>query len=97
MRGFARYVAHINPQTAVPRIGILPPLKRARPFIYCDAEINALLIAALALPPANGLRRPTLHRTVAHIRHCRAVVFDGPHLVTARLTSSFSANSASPE
>jgi hypothetical protein len=39
----------------------LPPLKRARPYVYSDAEIDALLAAALALPPANGLRRWTYH------------------------------------
>lgn len=61
VRGFARHVANINPQTEVPPVGILPPLKRARPYVYCDEEINALLMAALALPPANGLRRWTYH------------------------------------
>jgi integrase len=39
----------------------LPPLKRAKPYIYNDAEIVGLLAAALALPPANGLRRWTYH------------------------------------
>ena len=39
----------------------MPPLKRARPYVYSDAEIDALLAAALALPPANGLRRWTYH------------------------------------
>ena len=61
MRGFARHVTNIDPETEVPRAGILPPLKRAKPYIYSDAEIEALLKAALALPPANGLRRWTYH------------------------------------
>lgn len=56
VRGFARHVANINPRTEVPPVGILPSLKRARPYIYSEAEINALLTAALALPPANALR-----------------------------------------
>ena len=56
VRGFARHIAHIEPQTEVPPAGILPPLKRAKPYVYSDAEINALLAAALALPPANGPR-----------------------------------------
>jgi len=60
-RGFARHVANIDPETEVPPPGILPPLKRARPHIYSDAEVSALLAAALALPPANGLRRWTYH------------------------------------
>ena len=58
---FARHVANIDPKTEVPPAGILPRLKRAKPYVYSDAEINALLAAALALPPANGLRRWTYH------------------------------------
>ncbi|MGY3619161.1 hypothetical protein [Bradyrhizobium sp. USDA 10063] len=50
VRGFARHVANINPETEVPRAGILPSLKRAKPYVYSDAEIEALLKAALALP-----------------------------------------------
>ena len=61
VRGFARHVANIDPETEVPRVGILPPLKRAKPYVYSDAEIEALLKAALALPPASGLRRWTYH------------------------------------
>jgi len=61
VRGFARHVANIDPGTEVPRAGILPPLKRAKPYVYSDAEIEALLKAALALPPVNGLRRWTYH------------------------------------
>lgn len=61
VRGFARYVTSINQKTEVPPAGILPPLKRAKPYVYSDAEINSLLAAALALPPANGLRRWTYH------------------------------------
>jgi integrase len=61
VRGFARHIANIDPKTEVPPAGILPRLKRARPYVYSDAEINALLVAALALPPADGLRRWTYH------------------------------------
>jgi integrase len=61
VRGFARHVASLNPKTEVPPPGILPPLKRAKPYVYSEAEINALLAAALALPPADGLRRWTYH------------------------------------
>jgi integrase len=61
VRGFARHVVSIDPGTQVPRAGILPRLKRAKPYIYSDAEIEALLKAALALPPANGLQRWTYH------------------------------------
>jgi integrase len=40
---------------------MLPGWKRAKPYVYSDAEIDALLAAALALPPENGLRRWTYH------------------------------------
>ena len=61
VRGFARHVANIDPEKEVPGVGILPPLKRAKPYVYSDAEIRALLKAALALPPASGLRRWTYY------------------------------------
>ncbi len=64
VRCFVRHVANIDPETEVPPAGILPPLKRAKPYVYSDAEIDALLAAALALPPANGLRRWTYHYLV---------------------------------
>ena len=61
VRGFALHVANFDQETEVPPAGILPRLKRAKPYLYNDAEINALLAAALALPPTNGLRRWTYH------------------------------------
>ena len=61
VRGFARHVANFDPNTEVPPAGILPGFKRAKPHIYSDKEIDALLAAALALPPKNGLRRWTYH------------------------------------
>jgi integrase len=61
VRGFARHVANFNPSTEVPPVGILPGWKRAKPYIYSDVEIDALLKAALALPPKDGLRRWTYH------------------------------------
>jgi integrase len=61
VRRFARHVASIDLETEVPPAGILPRLKRAKPHVYSDAEINALLAAALGLPPADGLRRWTYH------------------------------------
>jgi integrase len=59
VRGFARHVANFDPKTEVPAADMLPGLRRAKPYIYSDAEIDALLAAALALPPVNGLRRWT--------------------------------------
>lgn len=61
VRGFARHIAGIDPRTEVPPLGILPNPKRAKPYIYSDTEVNALLAAALALPPEGALRRWTYH------------------------------------
>ena len=61
VRGFARHVANFDPRTEAPPVGMLPGLKRAKPYVYSDAEIDALLTAALALPPEDGLRRWTYH------------------------------------
>ena len=61
VRGFARHVANFDPRTEVPPVGMLPGWKRAKPYVYSDAEIDALLKAALALPPEDGLRRWTYH------------------------------------
>ncbi|MFB6421582.1 tyrosine-type recombinase/integrase [Bradyrhizobium tunisiense] len=61
MRGFPRHVANFDPRTEVPPISMLPGWKRAKPYVYSDAEIDAFLTAALALPPADGLRRWTYH------------------------------------
>jgi integrase len=61
VRGFARHLTNIDPQTETPPAGMLPGLKRAKPYIYSDAEIDRLLAAAQALPPADGLRRWTYH------------------------------------
>jgi integrase len=61
VRGFARHVANLDPGTQVPPVGILPGLKRAKPYVYSDVEISTLLAAALALPPEGGLRRWTYY------------------------------------
>ena len=61
VRGFARHIASIDPTTEVPPSGMLPRLKRAKPYVYSDAEVKALLAAALSLPPAGALRCWTYH------------------------------------
>jgi integrase len=59
-RGFGTF-SIIEPKTEVPPAGMLPGLRRAKPYVYSDAEIDALLAAALALRPEDGLRRWTYH------------------------------------
>jgi integrase len=52
VRGFARYLATIDPQTDVPSKDLLPaPGARVAPYIYSDAEIAALMAAARTLRP----------------------------------------------
>jgi integrase/recombinase XerD len=51
VRGFARFLAGIDPATEVPPLGLLPLRKHWRPpFIYSSADIAALLQAAVNLP-----------------------------------------------
>jgi|TARA_R110000868_G_scaffold196864_7_gene442922 integrase len=61
VRGFARHVQALEIRTEVPPVGLLPYSGSAKPYIYSDIEIQALLEAALALKPANKLRRWTYH------------------------------------
>ena len=43
-RGFARHMAGIDPRTQIPPLGLLPYRQRWRPpFIYSDADIQALM------------------------------------------------------
>jgi integrase len=58
VRGFARFLAGIDPATEVPPRGLLPYRKRWRPpFIYSSTDIAALLHAAAGL--ASPLRAAT--------------------------------------
>ena len=97
VRGFARHVANFDPRTETPPVGMLPGWKRAKPYVYSDAEIDALLAAALALPPADGLRRWTYHTlfgliAVSGMRISEAMGLEGDDvdldagMLTVRLT-----------
>lgn len=56
VRTFARHRSATDPRTEIPPHGLLPYRpKRARPYLYSDGEIRALLSAALDLP---GKMRP---------------------------------------
>jgi integrase len=78
VRCFAQHVVHTDPATEVPPADAVPARRRVKPYIYSDAEIEALLTAALSLPPANALRRWTYHClfgliAVAGLRHSEAL------------------------
>lgn len=61
-RGFARYLATIDPASEIPSTDLLPGHRpRIAPYIYSDAEIAALIAAAGKLrPPLRGARHQTL-------------------------------------
>lgn len=65
VRGFARHLLNVEPRTEpraeVPPVKSLPPLRRAKPYLYPDGQTRKLLAAALELPPTAGLRRRTFH------------------------------------
>lgn len=62
VRTFARYRSATDPRTQIPAEGLLPfRPKRARPYLYTDDEVNALLRAALNLPCRRTLRPWTYH------------------------------------
>ena len=61
---FARHLAIIEPETAIPSRGLLGPAhQRIRPYIYSDWEVANLMEQASRLSPANGLRALT-YRTL---------------------------------
>ncbi len=62
VRGFARYRSAVDLNTEIPPWELLPHRpKRARPYLYTEQEIKALLAAALTLPQTAPLRRWTYH------------------------------------
>jgi integrase/recombinase XerD len=51
VRGFAQYRSASDPRTQIPAPGLLPfQPKRARPYLYSEAEIRELLRAARTMP-----------------------------------------------
>jgi integrase len=61
-RGFARYLAGVDPATQIPPVGLVPlHHQRPTPFLYSSDDISELLAAARALTPASrGLTYYTL-------------------------------------
>lgn len=60
LRGFARHRHLFDPRTEIPAAQLLGMYGRRRtPHIYSTAEVSALLRAAAALPPKEGLRPQT--------------------------------------
>jgi integrase len=67
VRGFAQYRSATDPRTQIPAPGLLPfRPKRARPYLYSNAEIRSLLRAALNMPCRfeRGELRPWVYYTL---------------------------------
>jgi integrase/recombinase XerD len=53
VRGFARHLKAVDPDTEIPPLGVLPyRCRRVAPYLYSDADVEALMTAA------RGLRSP---------------------------------------
>lgn len=62
VRCFAHHRSATDPRTQIPPANLLPHRpRRARPYLYSDAEIRALLNAALMLSGGEGLRPWVYH------------------------------------
>lgn len=63
VRGFARYLQTVDPAAQVPPADLLPArTRRATPYIYCDADIAALMAAARTL--RNPLKAATFQTLI---------------------------------
>jgi integrase/recombinase XerD len=71
-RGFARYLATVDPDSEVPPVDLLPGHRpRITPYVYSEAEITALMAAARGLRPAlRAARHETLIGLLA-VTGCR--------------------------
>jgi integrase/recombinase XerD len=67
VRGFARFLAGIDPATEVPPLGLLPWRQHWRPpFIYTPADVATLLHGAVRLPsPLRAVTYETLFGLLA--------------------------------
>ncbi|MGH9549103.1 MAG: tyrosine-type recombinase/integrase, partial [Terriglobales bacterium] len=62
VRGFAQYLSAADSRTEIPSSTLLPhKAKRARPYIYSEAEICSLLAAALELPTDHAIKKQTYY------------------------------------
>lgn len=61
VRGFARHLSNVEPETEIPPAGIFPSPKRRRPYLYTEAEVERLLDATLSWGLAKGINRRTYH------------------------------------
>ena len=84
VRGFARHLQALDPDTEIPPAGLLPHrCRRVAPYLYSDADIAALMAAARALPsPQRAATYETLVGLLAvtGMRIGEAVRLDRDHI-----------------
>ena len=86
VRGFARYLATLDPDSEVPPVDLLPARRpRVAPYIYSPAEIAALMHAAGQLTPP---LRAASYRTVIGLMAATGLRL-GEALGLDRQTSTF--------
>jgi integrase len=69
-RGFLQHLRASVPQTEVPSAHLIQGAVRSTPYIYSDAEIQALMEHARALRPRRGLRPHTIATLIGLLWSC---------------------------
>lgn len=89
VRPFARYLAASEPRTEIPPTGLLGPShRRLPPHVYSPEEVAALVRAAAALSPVNGLR-PYTYATLFGLLACTGIrVSEALHLQQSDMDSA---------
>ena len=73
VRQLCQYLSRTEPLTYVPEaIRTITPQAAHRPYIYSEAEIGALLVAASSLPPSASLRAHT-YKTLLGLLYCTGI------------------------
>jgi integrase/recombinase XerD len=84
VRGFARHLKAIDPDTEIPPLGVLPHrCRRVAPYLYSDAEIDTLMAAARAMrSPQRAATYETLIGLLAvtGMRSGEAIRLDRDHI-----------------
>lgn len=73
VRCFAQHLAHFDPLTEVPPRDAVAPPQRAKPYIYSDAEITALLACTVAAARQRPASLDISLIAVAGLRHSEAL------------------------
>jgi integrase/recombinase XerD len=62
VRGFLSYLQTAIPETEIPALGLLGNIRRPKPYLYSQQQLERLIEAAWLLKPSGSLRSHTLPR-----------------------------------